>query len=132
MARVFTQAEAKQLTLPGRSSLEIVSGEKGSRAATLRLVEVPVARTGDSDRLPHSHANFEECIFVLSGSGTTVADSGEYLLGPGDTILIPAGEKHCTRNTGDVPLRLLCFFPVGDISKSTNETVPTTVPPAIS
>jgi quercetin dioxygenase-like cupin family protein len=132
MARVFTQAEAKHLNLPGRSSLEILSGEKGSHAVTLRLVEIPVARAGGSDRQPHSHADFEECIFVLSGSGTTAADSGEYPLKPGDTIWIPAGEKHYTRNTGDIPLRLLCFFPVGDISKSTSEAVPAIVRPAIS
>jgi hypothetical protein len=37
MARVFTQAEAKQLGLPGRKALEIVSGEKGAQGVTLRL-----------------------------------------------------------------------------------------------
>ena len=31
MARVLTQAEAKQLGLAGRKSLEIVSAEKGSQ-----------------------------------------------------------------------------------------------------
>jgi oxalate decarboxylase/phosphoglucose isomerase-like protein (cupin superfamily) len=50
-----------------------------------------------------------------------VADSGEYPLQAGDTLLIPPGEKHVTRNTGDEPLMLLCFFPVADITKATNE-----------
>jgi mannose-6-phosphate isomerase-like protein (cupin superfamily) len=35
---------------------------------------------------------------------------------PGDIVLIPAGEKHMTRNTGNVPLVLLCFFPTPDVS----------------
>ncbi len=122
MARVLTQAEAKRLGLAGRKSLEIVSGEKGSQAVTLRLVEIPVPKAGEAPRGPHYHQGFEECIYVLSGQGTTQADSGDYPLKAGDTILIPPGEKHVTRNTGAEPLVLLCFFPVNDIAKRTHET----------
>ena len=121
MARVLTQREAKSMGLPGRKSLEIVSGEKGSQAVTLRLVEIPVPGPGDSPRGPHFHKGFEECIFVMSGEGCTEADSGKHALKAGDTILIPSGEKHVTRNTGKEPLVLLCFFPVPDISKRTEE-----------
>ena len=35
---------------------------------------------------------------------------------------MPAGEKHVTRNTGEVPLMLLCFFPVPDIVPGTEDT----------
>jgi mannose-6-phosphate isomerase-like protein (cupin superfamily) len=119
MARVFTQAEAKQLGLSGRKALEIVSGGKGARGVTLRLVEIPVPKPGDSLRGPHQHFNFEECIYVLSGHGRTFADSGEFPLKPGDTLLMPPGEKHVTRNTGNEPLLLLCFFPVADIADGT-------------
>jgi quercetin dioxygenase-like cupin family protein len=121
MARVFTQAEGKQLGLPGRKSVELLSAEKGSNSVTLRLVEIPIAEVHGARRVPHSHSNFEECIFVLSGQGVTHADSGEYPLEAGDTIWIPAGEKHYTRNSGSTPLRLLCFFPVGDVSSTTSE-----------
>jgi len=128
MACVFTQAQSKRLGLPGRKALEIVSGEKGAHAVTLRLVEIPVPQPGDSQRAPHQHNNFEECIYVLAGQGTTFADSGEYPLKPGDTLLVPAGEKHVTRNTGTGPLLLLCFFPVADITKGTEEPVAGTPP----
>ena len=121
MAKVLTQAEARSMGLPGRKSLEIVSGEKGSQAVTLRLVEIPVSRPGDTPRGRHFHNGFEECIYVMSGTGYTEADSGNYPLKAGDTILIPSGEKHATRNTGTEPLVLLCFFPVADISKRTQE-----------
>jgi quercetin dioxygenase-like cupin family protein len=103
MARLFTQADAKRLGLPGRSALDIVSGEK------------------EAPRAPHHHFDFEECIYVLSGQGTTFAESGEYPLRPGDTLLMPPGEKHVTRNTGSEPLLLLCFFPVADIAEGTQE-----------
>ena len=121
MAKVLTQAQAKSMGLPGRKSLEIVSGEKGSQAVTLRLVEIPVTRPGEALRGPHYHQGFEECIYVMSGEGCTEADSGKHPLKAGDTILIPSGEKHVTRNTGKEPLVLLCFFPVPDISKRTEE-----------
>jgi quercetin dioxygenase-like cupin family protein len=121
MARVCTQADAKRLGLPGRTALELVSGEKGARAITLRLVEIPVPSPGETPRGPHQHSDFEECIYVLSGRGTTHADSGTYELRAGDALLVPPGEKHVTRNTGNEPLLLLCFFPVADISGGTRE-----------
>ena len=122
MARVLTQADARSMGLPGRKSLEIVSAEQGAQSVTLRLVEIPPAKPGDAPRGRHFHQGFEECIFVMSGEGCTESDSGSHPLKTGDTILIPPGEKHATRNTGAEPLVLLCFFPVADISKRTQET----------
>ena len=118
MARVLTKAEAKKLGLPGRTSFEIVSGETGARGVTLRLVEIP---PGESKRGPHLHRGFEECIYVLAGRGTTVAESGEHPLKAGETILIAPDEKHMTRNTGTETLVLLCFFPVPDVTAGTTE-----------
>jgi len=120
MARLLKQSEAKRLGLPGRTSLEPVSGEIGSRV-TFRIAEIPVPQPGDKPRGPHLHREFEECIYVLSGEGTTHAESGEIAVKPGDIVLIPPGEKHMTRNTGSVPLVLLCFFPVPDVTAGTVE-----------
>lgn len=121
MARLYKQGDATQLGLPGRKAMEIVSGERGARGLTLRLVEIPVVQPGDALRAAHHHSDFEECIYTLSGQGTTFADSGEYHMKPGDTLLMPSGEKHVTRNTGSEPLVLLCFFPVAQIAASTRE-----------
>jgi uncharacterized cupin superfamily protein len=121
MARLYKKDDGKQMGLPGRKALEIVSGDLGAQGLTLRLVEIPVAQPGDTERSAHYHTDFEECIYALSGQGTTFADSGEFHLKPGDTLLMPAGEKHVTRNTGTQPLVLLCFFPVADIRSATQE-----------
>jgi mannose-6-phosphate isomerase-like protein (cupin superfamily) len=121
VARLFTQAAARRLGLPGRTSLEIVSGEAGAREVTLRLAEIPPEDPSGPGRRPHSHRDCEECIFVLSGTGRTYAETGEYDLQPGDTILLPPGERHMTRNTGNVPLRLLCFYPSADVVTGTVE-----------
>ena len=120
MARLIKQAQAKRLGLPGRTSLEPVSGEVGSRV-TFRIAEIPVPQPGDPPRGPHLHRGFEECIYVLAGEGTTHTESGEIPIKPGDIVLVPPGEKHMTRNTGDVPLVLLCFFPVPDVTGETVE-----------
>ena len=121
MARVVTQQQARDLGLPGRRSLELVSRELGQGSMTLRLVEIPVAVSGETPRAPHRHTRTEECIFVLSGQGTTHADSGEFALRAGDTIVIPRGEWHVTRNTGAEPLVLLCFFPVAEVGPGTEQ-----------
>ncbi len=120
MAQLLKPSQAKRLGLPGRLSLEPVSGELGSRM-TLRIAEIPPPKSGDKPRGPHLHDGVEECIYVLKGSGLTVSESGEIPVGPGDIVLIPANEKHMTRNTGSEPLVLLCFFPVPDVAARTTE-----------
>jgi mannose-6-phosphate isomerase-like protein (cupin superfamily) len=120
MARLLKPSQAKRLGLPGRLSLEPVSGEVGSRV-TLRIAEIAPPKPGDKLRGPHLHDGVEECIYVLRGTGITVSESGEIPVGPGDIVLIPPNEKHMTRNTGSEPLILLCFFPAPDVGARTTE-----------
>ena len=120
MARLLTAAEAKLLDLPGRRSRELVSGKIGSQMS-FRLVEIAPQKPGDKPRGPHLHGGFEECIYVLSGRGMMQSESGTLDAGPGDVLLVPAGEKHMTVNTGSETLVLLCFFPVPDVGAGTTE-----------
>jgi len=115
--KIIHPGDARDLNLPGRKSLEIVSQKIGSAEITLRLVEIPVAAPGEPQREPHRHTNFEECMYVLSGQGMTCTANGESEVSAGDTILVPAGELHVTRNTGSEPLRMLCFFPTANCSE---------------
>jgi quercetin dioxygenase-like cupin family protein len=121
MARVVKPSDAKLLSLPGRLSREIVSGTTGADSVSFRVVEIAPTQPGDARRGPHVHHDFEECIYVLSGEGTTESQSGEHAIQAGDTVLIPAGELHVTRAIGSGPLRLLCFFPVADVGSGTTE-----------
>ena len=84
---------------------------------TLRLVEIPAPKPGESLREMHRHGGYEECMYVLSGQGTTQTEVGEFPVEPGDTILVQPGELHVTRNTGAAPLRMLCFFPTANCSE---------------
>lgn len=105
--------------MPGRSALEVVSGKTGS-ALTFRIVEIPVASTGDSPRGPHLHHGHEECIYVLSGEGSMECANGPLQVHAGDVLVVPPGEAHVTRNVGSEPLVLLCFFPTPDIARTTD------------
>ena len=120
MARVFALKDATKVSLPGRRSREIVAAASGARASTVRFVEIEPDRPG-ARRGPHVHFDFEECIHVLSGEAVMRTDMGNYRLTAGDTILIPAGEKHATCNTGDTVLKLLFFFPTNDVNAATAE-----------
>ena len=113
MARRVAAGEGTRLDLPGRLSIEIL-GE----ATTLRLVEIA---PGMPRRGPHVHDGFEEVIHVIDGTGRFRSDGGEIALAPGDTVIVPAGERHATENTGAGPLRLVCAFPVPDIRPGTRE-----------
>ena len=110
MAFRVALGEAVDLDLPGRRSREIVSGAGGADS-TLRLVEIAVPDPGAAPRRPHRHPDSEEVIHVLDGEGVTWVDGEEFRMHPGDTIRIAAGERHVTRNTGRVPLKMLCYFP---------------------
>ena len=118
MARVVKLEDATELGLPGRISREIFSAKESASPITLRHVEIPVATPGEAPRDLHSHSDCEECIHVLSGRGLFCTNESdiETVLQPGDTVLVPRNELHVTRNTGDVPLVLLCFFPLGDLN----------------
>ncbi len=117
MVKIIHPGDATDLNLPGRKSLEIISQQVGSAEVTLRLVEIPVAVPGETPRKPHRHADFEECMYVLSGQGMTRTSNGESEVSAGDTILVSAGEPHVTRNIGSEPLRMLCFFPTANCSE---------------
>lgn len=121
MARAFRLADSVKLVLPGRTAIELVSGPKGAKAVSLRLVEVPVECAGEELRCPHVHRYFEECIYVVSGEGITHTGTGAYPIAEGEAILVAAGEPHITRNTGTVPLVLLCFFPAPEMMVGTED-----------
>ena len=118
MAQIIKAGDSTELRLPGRISREIVSGANGSRAVTLRRVAIPVEPEGGPGREPHAHPDAEECIHVIAGRGAFCTKDGERPVAPGDTVLIPPGEFHYTRNAGAEPLELLGFFPVADLAKT--------------
>ncbi len=121
MVLVFRPGDAEILSLPGRSSRAVVSGDRGSAKVSFRIVEIAPLKAGEAERGPHVHRTFEECIYVLAGAGVTRTGNAAFNIAAGDTVLVPAGELHATRATGNEPLKLLCFFPTADVASATVE-----------
>jgi oxalate decarboxylase/phosphoglucose isomerase-like protein (cupin superfamily) len=66
----------------------------------------------------HNHPESEEILYVLSGEGEQMIDDGDpFLVKPGDTIYVPTGVFHSTRNAGWEPMRLLALYNPGGPEK---------------
>jgi oxalate decarboxylase/phosphoglucose isomerase-like protein (cupin superfamily) len=66
----------------------------------------------------HNHPESEEILYVLSGEGEQMLDDGEpFEVKPGDTIYVPTGVFHSTKNTGWEPMRLLALYNPGGPEK---------------
>lgn len=77
--------------------------------APLTVGEVVINPTKGHDL--HTHPESDEVLYILDGLGVqTVGDSGEFPVGPGDSIFIPKGTLHSTFNTGWKQLRILAIY----------------------
>jgi mannose-6-phosphate isomerase-like protein (cupin superfamily) len=56
----------------------------------------------------HYHSLAEEIYYILQGTGRMRIEQEERMIGVGDAIAIPPGQKHKLWNTGSIPLQLLC------------------------
>jgi quercetin dioxygenase-like cupin family protein len=52
--------------------------------------------------------------YVLAGEYVVGIGDEEYVVEPGDALLIPAGVEHWYRNDGDDPGAFICVVPNGD------------------
>jgi mannose-6-phosphate isomerase-like protein (cupin superfamily) len=48
----------------------------------------------------HYHEDMEEVFVIIHGNARITVDAQEAFLGPGDTVVIPAGSVHRMENTG--------------------------------
>lgn len=80
----------------------------GARGIGCSWYEVPPGRTAFPN---HYHCANEESVYILEGSGTLRIGAGEVPVGPGDYATFPVGPAHTHQllNTGNAPLRYLCF-----------------------
>lgn len=56
----------------------------------------------------HFHPRTEEIYYITHGTGKIRVGSEERVVGPGDAVAIPPGQRHKLWNTGGEALRLLC------------------------
>ena len=61
----------------------------------------------------HSHT-YEEAIYILEGEGVVHTEQESAEFGPGTSIYLPVGTRHCLENPGRAAVKLLgVFYPSG-------------------
>lgn len=65
------------------------------------LVELDLAARADDP--PHRHDAYEERVEVLHGTITVEVDGVPRVMGPGETVVVPAGSEHRVSNRGAGP-----------------------------
>ena len=58
----------------------------------------------------HFHPNMEEILYVLSGQAEQWVERERRVIGPGDSLYLPAGVVHGTYNIGDTVLDFLAIL----------------------
>ena len=92
---------------PGHQVHEVVDAERGTES--LEIKEVTIAA---NTRLPkHIHPSTEEAMVVVEGTLDALLGGERATIGPGDTVLAPAGTTHGFVNRYDAPARVLFIFP---------------------
>src|SRR5690349_17861127 len=83
---------------PGLIVRGCASPSRGAtETSTWHLVLAP-----GSDGAPHSVTR-EEIFMVLTGTAVATLDGDDHPLGPGDTLIVPAGVPFALANPGDQP-----------------------------
>ena len=96
---------------PGLEALILVDNERGSHS--LRVGELTIA---PNSRVPrHVHTNTEEAMIIVEGTLDVILGDERVTVGPGHTVLAPAGIVHGFLNRYQEPARMLYIFPTNEV-----------------
>ena len=108
---------------PGLETCVLVGVDQGSRS--LHIEEVTVAPNARLPRCVNPHT--EVAIIVQEGRLDALLGRDRMTIGPGHTVLAPAGTAHGFLNRYAEPARVLLVFPTHQV-----EQVPVSIPGATS
>lgn len=60
---------------------------------------------------PHHNHAAEHLNYVIEGQGEVLSDGGPKPLTVGDYVVVLPNETHQYRNTGEVPMKIMCMVP---------------------
>ena len=76
----------------------------GNSKQSLAEAIIPVG----SETLMHKHLVSEEIYHITEGIGEMTLGQAQFTIRRGDTVCILPGMAHSVKNTGTIPLRILC------------------------
>jgi quercetin dioxygenase-like cupin family protein len=112
---IVDETTIEALNLPGRNLRWIITKDNvNAHHCTMCMIEV---EPGQTVRPAHSHPNGEEVIYIIQGSGRVMIDGTVEPVKMGCAVLFPQGSIHMLQNSGDVLMKVACFFaPPSDLS----------------
>jgi len=93
------------IEVSSRPGFHVLATTPKAQAATMVLG--PGEGTGGPD---NRHPDSDQWVYVIAGEGRAVVEGAQRALGPGDLLVIEAGEGHEIRNAGSAPLETLSFY----------------------
>ena len=96
----------------GASKLKVrwlITKEIGAENFAMRLFEMEPGGYSPYHQHPWEHE-----VFILKGQGLVTGGGEERSFKEGDVILIPKGERHQLKNTGDKTVKFICLIPYID------------------
>lgn len=87
----------------------LITKEMGAENFAMRLIEMEPGGYSPLHQHPWEHE-----IFILKGQGHVTGGKEERRFNDGDVILIPNGERHQLKNTGDNTVKFICLIPYID------------------
>jgi quercetin dioxygenase-like cupin family protein len=105
---ILHEDDVPEILQPGRSMRWLVNQES-IQAKCLSFVVIRV-QPGETVRPAHSHPHSEELIYILTGTGKVMIEGEVGEVRAGSAILFEEGKVHMLRNTGDMEMKVACFF----------------------
>ena len=108
MSYIVYEDQVETKDLPGRTLKWLFTPEmKLSDNFTMNVVSL---KPGSIVKPAHSHPDREEVIYIISGSGKAYIDGEVFDIHGGTAVLFTPRSIHMLRNTGNVDMKVVCFF----------------------
>lgn len=105
---IIHESEVPEVEQPGRW-MRWLANEDALQAKNLSVCVIRVL-PGEAVRPAHSHPKSEELIYIIGGSGKVMIDKEVGDVRAGSAILFEQGKIHMLKNTGDIEMKVICFF----------------------
>lgn len=105
---IIHETDVPEIEHPGRF-MRWLANEDSLNANNLSVCVIRVL-PGETVRPAHSHPNSEELIYIISGFGKVMIENEVGEVSAGSAVLFEQGKIHMLKNTGDIEMKVICFF----------------------
>lgn len=105
---ILHESDVPEENQPGRFMRWLVN-DNSLKADHMSVCVIRVL-PGEAVRPAHSHPHSEELIYIITGSGKVMIEDEVGDVRAGSAVLFEQGKVHMLKNTGDVEMKVICFF----------------------